>query len=303
MIRSLTASLALAITLIASPAAALERPFPDVIELPDGFRLEGIAVGEGTTFYAGSLAGFGVYRGDLANGEGAIFIPGNGRPFVGMKVDAMGRLWIAGGPMGAGYVFDTITGTELASFQFASQPNTFVNDVIVTKDAAWFTESLKGPVLYRVAIGDDGSIGPVTTIDLTGKIEFVAGFNLNGIAATPNGATLIVVNSTTGKLYAIDTTTIETHEIDLGSATMTTGDGILLHGRTLYVVRNRMNQIAVIDLAPDLSSGTVVGAITNVNFDVPTTIARHGNALYAVNARFTTPPTPTTAYAAVRVER
>jgi sugar lactone lactonase YvrE len=303
MIRSFTASLALAITLVASPAAALERSFPDVIQLPDGFRPEGIAVGVDTTFYTGSLGGLGVYRGDLATGEGAIFIPGNDRPFVGMKVDAMGRLWIAGGDRGAGYVFDTNTRAQLASFQFASAPPpTFVNDVIVTKDAAWFTESQR-PLLYRVAIGDDGSIGAVTTVDLTGKIEFVAGFNLNGIAATPDGSTLIVVNSTTGKLYTIATATIDTQEIALGGATVTTGDGILLHGRTLYVVRNRMNQIAVIQLAPDLSTGTIVDVITNSNFDVPTTIARHGNALYAVNARFTTPPTPTTTYTAVRVER
>ena len=84
---------------------------------------------------------------------------------------------------------------------------------------------------------------------------------------------------------------------------MTQGDGILLHGRTLYVVRNRLNQIAVIRLSPDLSSGTVVDVITSAAFDVPTTIARFGNALYAVNARFTTPATATTPYTAVRVDR
>ena len=299
--RSMTALLMLMISLIATPALAADPPFPDVIQLPDGFRPEGIAVGAGTTFYTGSLGGQGVYRGDLRTGVGATFIPGNGRTFVGMKVDDRGRLWIAGGGTGSGYAFDATTGEELASFQFAAAP-TFVNDVIVTQDAAWFTESQR-PQLYRVDIGPDGEIGAATTVDLTGKIEFVAGFNLNGIAATPEGSTLIVVNSTTGKLYAIDTETIATHEIDLGGATMTQGDGILLHGRTLYVVRNRMNQIAVVELAPDLSRGSVVDVITSAAFDVPTTITRHGSALYAMNARFTTPPTPTTEYTAVRVER
>jgi sugar lactone lactonase YvrE len=307
MMRSTTALLVLMISLIASPAVAADPPFPNVIQLPDGFRPEGIAVGAGTTFYTGSLGGLGVYKGDLRTGDGAIFIPGNDRTFVGMKVDDTGRLWIAGGGTGAGYAFDATTGEELASFQFASAP-TFVNDVIVTREAAWFTESQR-PVLYRVDIAPDGEIGAATTVDLTGKIEFVAGFNLNGIAATPDGSTLIVVNSSTGKLYAIDTGTIATHEIDLGGATMTQGDGILLHGQTLYVVRNRMNQIAVIELAPDLSSGTVVDVITNDDlddpaaFDVPTTLTLFGDALYAVNARFTTTPTPTTPYTAVRVER
>src|SRR5687767_7271946 len=260
--RLMSALLALVITLVASPVVALARPFPDIIQLPNGFRPEGIAIA-GTTFYTGSLGGVhGVYRGDLRTGEGGQFIPGNGSMFVGMKVDDRARLWIAGGGSGAGYVYDTTTGALIATFSFATG-NTFVNDVIVTDDAAWFTES-RAPRLYRVAIGSDGAIGAATTIDLTGRIQFVDGVNnLNGIAATPDGSTLIVVNSNTGKLYTIDTETIETHEIDLGGATVTTGDGILLQGRTLYVVRNTMNRIAVIELAPDLSSGTVVGAITN----------------------------------------
>lgn len=170
----------------------------------------------GTTFYTGSLGGVqGVYRGDLRTGEGSQFIPGNGGPFVGMKVDDRARLWIAGGGTGAGYVYDTTTtptGALLRSFSFASG-STFVNDVIVTEDGAWFTES-RAPRLYRVAIGSDGAIGSATTIDLTGKIEFVSGVNnLNGIAATPDGSTLIVVNSSTGKLYTIDTETTATEEI------------------------------------------------------------------------------------------
>ena len=301
MRRLITALLVLAITLVASPAVATAKSFPDVIQLPNGFQPEGIAI-KGTTFYTGSLGGVqGVYRGDLRTGEGAPFIPGNGGMFVGMKVDDAGRLWIAGGGSGRGYVYDATTGALLATFQFAAAP-TFVNDVIVTKDAAWFTDSQR-PQLYRVAIGPDGTIGAVTTVDLTGKIQVNPGFNLNGIAATPNGSTLVVVNSSTGKLYTIDTASFATREIDLGGATVTMGDGILLHGRTLYVVRNRSNEIVVIRLAPDLRSGAIVDVIRSAAFDVPTTIARHGNALYAVNARFGNPAPTTATYTAVRVER
>jgi hypothetical protein len=39
----------------------------------------------------------------------------------------------------------------------------------------------------------------------------------------------------------------------------------------------------------------VVTRIGNPDFDVPTTIADHGKRLYAVNARFRTPPLPPTA--------
>jgi hypothetical protein len=89
--------------------------------------------------------------------------------------------------------------------------------------------------------------------------------------------------------------------IDLGGASVSAGDGILLQGQTLYVVRNRLNQIAVVELAPDLSSGVVADVLANPAFDVPTTIAALGGRLYVVNGRFTTPPTPSTEYEIVGV--
>jgi len=48
-------------------------------------------------------------------------------------------------------------------------------------------------------------------------------------------------------------------------------------------------------------SGTVTRTITDRNFQVPTTVAPYGPFLYAVNARFDTPPTPQTTYTVVRV--
>ena len=71
--------------------------------------------------------------------------------------------------------------------------------------------------------------------------------------------------------------------------------------RTLYVVQNRLNRIAVVKLDSRWESGQLVELLTDSNFDIPTTVARLGNALYAVNARFTTPPTSTTPYQEVRV--
>lgn len=299
--RFLPLVLGLAISaLIAAPMRA--SAFPDHIELPDGFAPEGIASGRGTTFYTGSLSGGGIWRGDLRTGDGELLVTGGG-PFTGMKLDALGRLWVAGADSGLGYVFDGSTGADLATFQFATEP-TFINDVVVTGDAAYFTDSFQ-PVLHRVAIGPGGAIGAADTIALDpGEIGFVAGgFNLNGIEATANGKTLIAVNSTAGELYTIDPESGEAERIDLGGASVAAGDGILLSGRTLYVVRNQLNLVAVVELAPDLSSGTVVDEIGSADFDVPTTIARFGSSLYAVNARFGTPVTSDTPYWITRVDR
>ena len=76
---------------------------------------------------------------------------------------------------------------------------------MVTKDAAWFTDSLK-PQLYRVPLGPGGEPGATfTTVPLTGDFMQVAGFNVNGIDATNNGKTLIIVQSGPGKLFTVTT--------------------------------------------------------------------------------------------------
>jgi sugar lactone lactonase YvrE len=289
---------------LAVPAAlAGAASFPNVISLPNGWLPEGIAVGNGHTFYAGSRANGAVYRGDLQSGKGSVLVQGvAGRVATGLKYDR-GKLFVSGASTGKAWVYDARTGAQLREYQLATGPGgTFVNDVVVTKDGAFFTDSSRD-VLYRVALGRNGSLGDLQTLKLTGDFQFVTGFNLNGIDATANGQTLIAVQTNTGKLYRIDPKTGVASLIDLGGATLVNGDGILLHGRTLYVVQNQDNKIAVVHLSPNVAKGTVARTITNPNLDVPTTIARFGAWLYAVNARFTTPPTPATPYTVVQVRR
>jgi len=296
-LRSLTLLLGLTLAL-ALPAAA--APFPQVISLPNGFQPEGIAIGKGSTFYVGSLATGAVYRGDLRTGAGAVRVqPQAGRVSVGLEFDG-GLLYVAGGATGQAYVYDAATGAPLASYQLGSPGTSFINDVVVTKDAAYFTESFQ-PVLYRVPLG--GAPG-VEVIPLGGDFTFVPGaFNTNGIDATPDGKTLVIVNSTVGALYTVVPATGVADQIELSGVTVPNGDGLLLDGGTLYVVQNRLNQVAVFSLAPDLSAGVLVANLTNPNFDVPTTIDEFGDNLYAVNARFTTPPTPDTTYSVVRFSK
>ena len=298
--------LLVALVAVAFPAGvgAAER-FPKLISLPDGWQPEGIVTGRGPVLYAGSLAGLGIYEVDLRTGEGQLLADGEGRTTVGVSFDQRTNyIFAAGGPDGSAYVFDADSGELVRTYTFDGAD--FVNDVIVTRQATYFTDSFS-PVLYRVELGPGGRLldqGAVETIPLSGEFEFVPGeFNANGIEATPNGKSLIVVNSTLGTLYRVDPDTGEATEIKLGGESVTSGDGILLQGKTLYVLRNQLNQIAVIRLSPDLSSGTLIDTITDDNFDVPTTLALFGSRLYAVNARFGTPPTPTTEYSIVQVER
>jgi hypothetical protein len=89
--------------------------------------------------------------------------------------------------------------------------------------------------------------------------------------------------------------------VDVGGADLTNGDGILREGRTLFVVRNVNNEIVQIALNHSGSTGRVVRTITDPTLDVPATVASFGPFLYAANARFTTPPTPTTPYNISRI--
>ena len=220
-----------------------------------------------------------------------------------MKADR-GRLFVAGGDSGNGFVYSATSGARVASYRFSTS-GSFVNDVIVTKSAAWFTDSFK-PVLYRVPLGAGGRPGPsaVTTVQLTGDYAHRPGdFNVNGIAATANGARLVVVQSGTGKLFTVTPAGV-TREIALaGGQGVPNGDGILLEGRTLYVVQNQLNMVAKIALAPNLRSGRILRRIADPGFDVPTTAAIHESRLYAVNARFGTTATPTTDYWITQVSR
>jgi sugar lactone lactonase YvrE len=288
---------------IAVPAALAKGSFPETIPLPNGFQPEGIAIGKGHTFYVGSIPTGAVYAGDLRTGTGSVLVPGaTGHAATGLKYDH-GRLWVSGAATGKAFVYDAKTGALGREYQLASTPGaTFINDVVVTHRAAYFTDSNRA-VTYKVALGKHGAPGDATTIPLTGDFALVAGFNLNGIDATANGKTLLTVQSATGKVFTIDPKTGATKAIDLGGVALTNGDGILLHGRTLYVVQNQNNKIAVVQLSHDLTSGVVTRTITDSDFDVPTTIGRFGPWLYAVNARFGTAPGPTTAYSVVQVRR
>jgi hypothetical protein len=300
------ALLAAVIALLATAATGSGgAQFPETIALPNGWLPEGIATSPGGTFYSGSRANGAVYAGSLRTGEGDILVPGvAGRVAVGVDYDR-GRLFVAGGGTGDGFVYDAKTGAEIAMYDFAlAGPGTFVNDVIVTRTAAWFTES-RSAVLYKVPLGPDGTPGTTfEVVPLTALGSATPPANSNGIDATPNGKTLIIVQSDPGLLFTVDPQTGATNEIELTGGNALNGDGILLDGKTLYVVKNFQNRIAVIELGKGLESGIVITHITkNPGFDIPTTIDEFGKWLYAINARFTTPPTPDTTYTVVQVEK
>ncbi len=303
--------------------------FPDILQLPMGFQPEGIAIGPQHKFYVGSLLNGKIYKGDLRSGEGDVFIDPAEMGFpeaqaVGLSLDKRsGYLFTAGGLdfehpfVGTAYVYNYKSGALVQTFTVNSDFPVFLNDVIVTREAVYFTDSVL-PVLYKIALEANGKLPDtnlLTVLPLTGFSTdqlWDDGFPLpifgNGIDATPSGKMLIVGNLNRGELYAVNPDTGESTLIDLGGIPLFYADGILLDGKTLYVTQNFLNQIAVVKLKKDFLSGTVEGFITDPNFGVPSTIDEFGNSLYAVNAHFDQAPPgeipdPNVAFEVIKVRK
>lgn len=282
--------------LVMSPGiwtSASAQSFPETIPLPDGFWPEGITLGNGPTAYVGSLASGSIYQIDLRTGAGSMLVPGApGSLFaVGLGFDKRsGYLFVAGGLTGDGRVYNTDTGTMIDQLFFGGG---WVNDVFVARDAAYFTDSFL-PYIYKVQLTPQGTpSGTVASLPLGGDWVNIPTtdptmpvINANGIVATPDGGTLIVVNYALGLLYTVDPDTGFATEIDLGGASVPFGDGLVLRGKTLYVVQNFANAIAAFRLSPDFSAATLTGYLTDADLRIPATADVFGPWLYATNARF-----------------
>ncbi|WP_018685561.1 SMP-30/gluconolactonase/LRE family protein [Actinokineospora enzanensis] len=282
--------------------AASTMGFPGELKLPDGFRPEGIAIGRAPVAYFGSLADGRIQQVDLRTGKGAQLSPAVGGPSIGMKVDpARNRLYVAGGSELR--AIDLRDGKVLGRWPVPG-PGAFVNDVVVARDGVYFSDSYK-PTLYKLAIGRDGSLPKdAQAIALSGEWEQVPNsFNGNGILTTPDEQALVLGNSSTGKLYRVDPATGAAKVVDLGGTTIPGNDGELRVGRDVYIMENGRNTIAKVELSQDGTKGSLQRRLFDAHFDIATAVAVFGDSLYAVNARFSTPPTPTTPYTAVAVPR
>ena len=242
--------------------------------------------------YIGSLAGGGVWAADARTGRGSQIVPHWGGAATGVEYEARAnRLWVAGGPTGTVRVYDATSGALLRQYTFAPAGFLFLNDLVVTRDAVYVTDSFNA-WLDVIPLGEDGSLpatGDVTTLPLTG-ITFEPGeFNANGIVATRNS--LIVVDSFTGGLFRVSKKTGVATDISTGGASVTNGDGVELRGSTLYVVRNTDQLVQVFRLGARLASAVPLGTLTSSQLSVPTTAAVQAGRLWVVNARFGIPTT------------
>jgi DNA-binding beta-propeller fold protein YncE len=158
--------------------------------LVTGSSPEGISAGPGTTFFAGSRADGAVYVGDVRERTVRPLVPRRtGAVAVGLLYDAATkRIWVAGGATGTVTAYDSRTGRLLFSADADTDTDAtndpFLNDVVVTRDAVYVTDSRRGRLVV-IPLGRDARLpapGTSLTLPLTGDYVQPTGFGLNGIA-------------------------------------------------------------------------------------------------------------------------
>lgn len=308
------------LVLSAQSTSAGEKPFNKIVPALDGAPPEGFTIGKGTTAYNGSIDG-SIYKVNLRNGRGEILVPAepdfnfeNECHKLGMRVDPRSNyLFVAGCINGDAYVFDADSGEEMMKYQLAPQYESTINDIAITQDAVYFTDFAQ-PFIYRLPLSKNGRIpgdeDAASAIPLTG--DFEVGDNdfgafANGIAATPDGKTLIVGNSGTSKIFRVDPSTGHADEIivDPPLVGFPAGfqDAIVLYDGVLFVLTPDasptyppVDRVQVVVLDEDMLTGNLVGTIIDSDMDGVASGAMHGDSLYVNSARYWDYPGPPTEY-------
>jgi hypothetical protein len=310
MRKLLYSAMGIALIGAALPAAitvAGEAPFPKRIFTQPGSPPEGFTIGKGTSAYQGSLDG-SIFKSDLRTGKGELLVdvvepwtPDTCR-LLGLRVDdRTNYLFAAGCYWGNAFVYDADNGALIAEYQLDSSGSSVINDLAITNNAVYFTDFGQA-FLYRLPLASNGGLpagNAPTAIPLIG--DFGVGV-ANGIVATPDGKTLIVNDSFRSKIFRVDPTTGVAQEIVVEPALDGFLDGMILQGKTLYIVTpydfvpDPVDRIQVLQLSNDLLSAKRVKTITSSDFDGVASGAIFGNSLYVNNARYFDFPEPTTPY-------
>lgn len=237
---------------------------------------EGVAVdARRGLIYTGSAATGTIYAVNAGTGAVGKFQEGGAKgrtTALGLKVDAQGRLWVAGGATATVSVLSP-DGMTLKVLETPPSPHAYVNDLTPAPDGNVYVTDSYRPVIYRVK----PNLALESWLDLSRTpIRYGPGINLNGIAATPDGRYLLAIQLNTGDLWRIDLRTKAVRRVMGG---LQNGDGLLLDGRTLYVARNKDQVVSKVALSADYGSGRLLAEEPLAGLRFPTTLASLGGDL------------------------
>jgi len=261
------------------------------VTLPTGFRPEGITAGRGTTFYVGSVADGRIRVGTVKSDRGRqLLAPVSGRSLRGLFYDKRsGWVWAVGSQGSAGLVLAVGGRTGKVKASFTIPDAGFLNDLTLSKGSLWVTDSNVDRLL-RIKLNRHGKpVGAYTTRAPTGAWPTPTGLRANGIVALRNGK-LLLDHSTAGGLYVVNPKTGVLKVVPIaGHPAVTGGDGMVLRGNKLFVVRgSNASSVTQLKLGHTKAGlkAKVVRTLTAATLDVPSTAALVRGKLWVVNARF-----------------
>ena len=231
-------------------------------------------------------------------------MPADGDPAVGLELSG-DLLLVAGGPSGEARAYDVDNGRLARAVQLAPEGEAFINDIAVLGTTAYATDSQNARLFAVPLRGRDA--GTAREVPLSGDFALAQGFNANGIVAYRGqlvvAQTADPVDGEGSALYVVDPATGVADRIEIRGGDVENADGLVVRGDLLAVVQNQSDSIAVLRLSADGTSARLLTELTDDDLAVPTTAdLGPGDALYAVNARFGTPPSDDVVYEVVRVE-
>ncbi len=305
------------------------RIWPDVVPIGAlGIEAEGIELGKGVDFFVSGFSfssffadAFGIenpgispmagaiYKGSLRSGEGALLVQPTGKPIAGLSYDARTDYLYAttghsGGYLSGDYreggvlVYNATTGALVAEIIFGD--NRVINDLLVTEDAVYCTDSYN-PELIKIVLEEGGALPappafeviPMTGFEMANVTDpegnvIDVDLNANGIAGRFDSNQLFVINGATGVLYVVDGDSGTATPITVSGAEtlFANGDGLYLDDTTLYICQNFQNKIAVVQLSEDGPEGIFVRNLTSPDLNIPTTITGYGDSIFAINTHF-----------------
>jgi sugar lactone lactonase YvrE len=281
---------ALALAALIAVAGARSNSLPSRYVLPTNDLFpEGIDFWPKTGQFFVTGAGNGaIVRGQIGESTASLLVPPTGVAFstIGIHVDKRNEvLYVAGGMTGTVRVYDPGTGALLRTY--TSGTGGFINDLVIAQNGDVFATDSFRPTLWRIPAGAPSGPLEAWLSFVNTPIQYTAGFNLNGIVESANGNYLIVVQSSTGKLFRIAVDSKAVAPIDLGGE-LVNGDGLDLQSKTLYAVAS--GQVVKIKLDPGFLSGEVLSRTSDPSFDSPTTLALARGRLLVVNSQFARRP-------------
>lgn len=235
--------------------------------------------------YVGSLADGTLLRLPSGGEPAEVFSPAgaDGRVSVaGVKVDAAGRLWAAGGYDGTLWVYELPSANLLARLDVGTRPSC-VNDIAFGPDGTAFVTDSFVPTLLRVS-GDALALEP--WVDLAEQhVPWPEGLNLNGIVLAPGAEHLVACQTNLGQFWRIALGTGAVDEVAADGGPLEHCDGMTVNGSRLYMAVNATGVVAVGELSADGASLRVQSLVRSDAFAFPTAVATRRQQLLVVNAQ------------------